>query len=59
MKESSFNILRGRINRAVDFIALRYLYNDMTREEMLKLIDILTGKDLRRNYKNDNSSNNI
>lgn len=59
MKESSFNILRGRINRAVDFIALKYLYNDMTRDEMLKLIDILTGKDLRRNYKNDNSSNNI
>lgn len=51
MKESSFNILRGRINRAVDFIAIRYLYNDMTRDEMLKLIDILTGKDLRRNYK--------
>lgn len=58
MKESSFNILRGRINRAVDFIALKYLYNDMTRDEMLKLIDILTGKDLRRNYKNDNSSDN-
>lgn len=57
-QRNNFNILRGRINRAVDFIAFKYLYNDMTRDEMLELIDILTGKDLRRNY-NDNSSNSI
>lgn len=50
-QRNSFNIIRNRINRAVDFIAIRYLYNNMTRDEMLELIDILTGKDLRRNYK--------
>lgn len=50
-QRNNFNILRNRINRAVDFIASKYLYNDLTRLEMLELIDILTGKDLRRNYK--------
>lgn len=50
-QRNNFNILRNRINRAVDFIASKYLYNDLTRVEMLELIDILCGKDQARNKK--------
>ena len=48
---NNLNILRGRINRAIDYLATNYLYGVLTRVEILEIIDILCGKDQAHNRK--------